>query len=106
MKISSKKQTALNDECTLIKHMFEQNDSEYDVAEVAEEADVFCGVFSVAQSEHYEAAREGLRMAFGIIINSLEDNDADSVVFKDKEYAVERRYQRGDGYTEIYLKEV
>lgn len=106
MKISSKKQTALNYECSLIKHTFEQNESEYDVAEVAEKTDVFCGIFSVTQSEHYEAAKEGLRMALGVIINSVEDNDADSVIYENKEYAVERRYMRGDGYTEIYLKEV
>lgn len=106
MKITSRKQAALNDECTLIKNIYSPNPEDYDVPTSEDKKDVFCGIFSVNANEYYQAAKEGLRISWGIVINSVEDNDADQVQIGQSLYEVKRRYLRGDGYTELYLEEI
>lgn len=105
MKISTKKQAALNDECTLICRQFDPDAADNDVPENGDKAEVFCGIFSIDENEYYEAAREGLRMVCGIVVRTDEENGADEVELYEKVYAVERKYRRVDGYTEIYLRE-
>lgn len=105
MKISTKKQTAIDRECTLIRHEFEPDSADFDEPVIAEKKEVFCGVFSITEAEHYDAAKEGLRMVAGIIVNSFEENGADEVELDGEVYAIERKYERVDGYTEIYLRE-
>lgn len=105
MKISTKKQAALNDECTLIHRQFAPDAAGNDVLETEDKAEVFCGIFSINENEYYEAAREGLRMVCGIVVRTDEENGADEVELYGKVYAVERKYRRVDGYTEIYLRE-
>ena len=46
-----------------------------------------------------------LRMVCGIVVRTDEENGADEVDLYGKIYAVERKYRRVDGYTEIYLRE-
>lgn len=106
MKITSKKQTSLNDECVLIKTSYESNENDYDTPKEIEEREVFCGFFSINENEYYEAAKEGIRLNCGVIINSIDNISPDRVRIENETYEVERRYQRQDGYTELYLKEV
>lgn len=105
MKITKKKQAALNDECLLINNTYVAGADDFE-ERTSVESEVYCGIFSVSQSEYHEAAKEGLRISKAIVINTADDNGADEVQLDGVTYGIERRYDRGDGYTEIYLKEV
>lgn len=104
MKLTSRKQAALNDLCMLIK-------TEYTPDEIGNDkpqetiTEVFCGIFSVSASEHYKAAQAGLRCDLGVVISDFDDNGAEAACVNGKLYTIYRRYIRGDGYTELYLRE-
>lgn len=105
MRITSKKQAPLNDECVLVKTLYEPNENDYDIPAVTREAEAFCGIFSVSWNEYYEAARQGLKPVCGIIINAVDDISPDHVRLNSRTYKVTRNYQRSDGYTELYLED-
>lgn len=104
MKLTSRKQAALNDLCTLIKTTYAPDLIGNDRPQETRK-EVFCGLFSVSGSEYYKAAQAGLRADLGVVISEFDDIGADTAEVNGKRYTIYRRYLRGDGYTELYLRE-
>lgn len=104
MKLTSRKQTALNDTCKLIQTVYMPDKIGNEIPK-EEQFEVFCGLFSITQAEHYKAAQIGLRADLGAVISTIDDNGAGQAQVNGKRYKVYRRYIRGDGYTELYLQE-
>lgn len=104
MKLTSRKQAALNDVCTLIKTEYIPDEIGNDTP-LETRSDVFCGIFSISGAEHYKAAQVGLRADLGVVISEFDDNGAEFAEVRQKRYTIYRRYLRGDGYVELYLRE-
>lgn len=105
MKISSRKQTALNETCRLIKITYGSDDIGNDtvISELMDE--IYCGSFSTYENEFYDAALLGFRVEKGLVIYTEDDNGGEKVDYGGETYDVYRRFDRGDGYTEVYLRE-
>lgn len=67
---------------------------------------VFCAEVPITRSEYFGAGALDIRAEVSLIIDTESDQrDALKVKYKDKVYAVYRRYPMANGYTQLYLSE-
>lgn len=67
---------------------------------------VYCASFSATSSEFSNAGLQGIRPEYKLVINTeCDQTDKLTITYRDKLYAIYRRYTRPDGLTELYLEE-
>lgn len=71
-----------------------------------EDALVFCAEVPITRTEYFNAGALDIRAEVSLIIDTESDvPSALKVQYKEKVYAVYRRYLMANGYTQLYLSE-
>lgn len=67
---------------------------------------VFCASFSVTSAEFANVGLQGIRAEYKLVIaTECDKRDKLTIRYRNKTYAIYRRYTRSDGLTELYLEE-
>ncbi len=67
---------------------------------------VFCAELPITRTEFFNAGALDIRAEVCLVIDTeSDDRDALKVKYKEKVYAIYRRYPMANGYTQLYLSE-
>ena len=94
---------SLDDICSLITISYTSDEDKQQVA-TETERQIFCTRTSVHRAEANSGAKNGLKPAMTLLVDSDEYDGESKVKYGETIYSIHRNFRRDDGFTELHCE--